>query len=498
MVALFPSVKPASAGEHFVAPNGKPSGDGSIGDPWDLQTALNQPPAVQPGDTIWVRKGTYSAGMAGFTSKLKGTEAQPIIVRNYPGERATIDGLTSPMTLNVTGSYTWYWGLEIMTSCATRVTATPVCAFGVGTYGAGNKFINLVVHDTLQGFSGYNAAPDNEFYGNLSYYNGIVSPDRNHGHGMYFQNISGTKTVSDNIVGDNADEGIQIYGSGNATLVNFIVTGNTIYNNGSWPSPHYQYNLIVAGGQARKNIRVESNYSYYPAGTNMGGYGGQFGQYTMGEDIAVTNNVLADGYMPLNFTNQTGPVTFTGNTIVAAPDALRIVTLDLTAAEHPLSSYAWDHNTYYDQSPWHFYRGTALDASGNFSGINQTFAGWATDTKFDAHSTYKTTAPTGVWVYVRPNKYEAKRANITIFNWDLLPEVLVDLSGVLKPGDHYIIQDAENFYGPPVASGVYLGKRVSIRMKGLVKATPIGFAPPAHTAPQFGIFVLLPEARAKE
>ena len=56
-----------------------------------------------------------------------------------------------------------------------------------------------------------------------------------------------------------------------------------------------------------------------------------------------------------------------------------------------------------------------------------------------------------MWVYVRPNKYEPKRANITIFNWDLSNAVAVDLSGVLKVGDRYVVQDAQNFYGPAVA-----------------------------------------------
>jgi hypothetical protein len=497
MLAGLPLAAVAGAAEHFVAPNGKPSGDGSTANPWDLQTALNQPSSVQPGDTIWVLGGTYKTAIHdGFVGKLKGTAANPIIVRNYNGERATIDGQQNTFGLDVLGSYTWYWGLEIMSSCTTRVTATPVSPFGVGVYGPGNKFINLVVHDTLQGFSGYNAAPDTEYYGNLSYYNGIVSPDRNHGHGMYFQNISGAKTVSDNIVGDNADEGIQIYGSGNASLINFVLAGNSLYNNGSWPTPKYQYNLIVAGGQTRKNIRVENNYSYYPPEAGAGGLAGQFGQYTPGQDLVVSNNVLANGYMPLNFTAQAGPVTFTGNTIVAGMDALRAVTLNLNAGQ-TLALYTWDRNTYYDKSPWHFYQGIAVDDSGSYSGVNAIFTNWQDRTKFDAHSAYHPAAPTGVWVYVRPNKYEPKRANVTIFNWDSLPAASVDLSGVLSPGEGYVIQDAQNFYGPPVGSGVYSGKPVAIPMKGLTKAVPVGFATPAHTAPYFGVFVVLPAPSPK-
>jgi hypothetical protein len=108
--------------------------------------------------------------------------------------------------------------------------------------------------------------------------------------------------------------------------------------------------------------------------------------------------------MPLNFTAQAGAITFTGNTIVAGTDALRAVTVNLNAGQ-TLALYTWDRNTYYDKSPWHFYRGIAVDDSGSFSGANETFPSWQERTSFDAHSAYHPAAPTGLWVYVRPNKY---------------------------------------------------------------------------------------------
>ena len=50
--------------------------------------------------------------------------------------------------------------------------------------------------------------------------------------------------------------------------------------------------------------------------------------------------------------------------------------------------YTWDHNTYYDQSPYHFYQGVTTDGA-NFSGVNKLFADWQSQTGFDAHSTYQ-------------------------------------------------------------------------------------------------------------
>jgi hypothetical protein len=73
----------------YVAPNGSPTGDGSINKPWDLGTALSQQSNVRPGTTIYLRGGTYTGK---FTSGLIGTPSAPIVVRSYPREWATLDG----------------------------------------------------------------------------------------------------------------------------------------------------------------------------------------------------------------------------------------------------------------------------------------------------------------------------------------------------------------------------------------------------------------------
>jgi len=80
---------PPSGPSFYVAPNGSTSGNGSLSNPWNLQTALNHPSAVLPGATIYLRGGTYTGK---FTSKLRGTQSNPITVRSYPGEWAKIDG----------------------------------------------------------------------------------------------------------------------------------------------------------------------------------------------------------------------------------------------------------------------------------------------------------------------------------------------------------------------------------------------------------------------
>ncbi|MBV8905427.1 MAG: right-handed parallel beta-helix repeat-containing protein [Acidobacteriia bacterium] len=482
---IFTLIRSVTAADFFVAPNATPNGDGTAGNPWRLETALSPSPAVHPGDTIWLRGGTYHAPNSnGFNSQLNGTPAQPITVRNYPGERATIDGKGTEFALDVTGIYTWFWGLEVMDSTTQRSVSTPGSgthpnAFGVAVYGQGNKFINMIVHDTAEGFSAYDMSPDTEFNGNVVYYNGWVGPDRPHGHGMYLQNVTGIKTVADNIIGDNFDEGIQIYGSGTANVIGFRVTGNTLYNTSSLPTPNYQFNLIVTDGSVRKDIQVQNNYSFFTPSADYGFV--QFGQDTNGNDISVTGNVFVGGYIAVGMAYEAGPVTFTGNTVYTRPTATQLVNLKLNTGQN-LSQYTWDNNTYYGLNQF-------------FYGINLNFTGWHSSTGFDANSTMNPNAPSGTWVFVRPNQYEPKRANITIYNWDSKQDISVDLSSILSTGDKFVIRDAQNYFGFAVLDGTYPGGSVTIPLTSLRKATPIGVAAPAHTAPLLGTFVVtVPEA----
>ena len=110
---------PGSSGRQlFVAPDGRPSNDGSERTPLDVESVFGNPALVQPGDTIWLRGGIYKVAV---TSRLTGEPDAPIVVRQYPGERAIFDA--APRThppLVVRGSDTWYWGFDWKTHTAIR------------------------------------------------------------------------------------------------------------------------------------------------------------------------------------------------------------------------------------------------------------------------------------------------------------------------------------------------------------------------------------------
>src|SRR6185503_2505968 len=160
----------------YAAPTGKPGNSGSLDAPFDLAYALSGKSPAKPCDTIWLREGTYKGA---FKSDLTGAEHRPIIVRRYPGERATLDSAGLPdSTLQVGGAWTWYWGFEIMNSDPQRSSKEPGPwpsdlrrGTGVGSRGTNLKFINLVVHDAARGFEVHADSAGTEVYGNLIYFN---------------------------------------------------------------------------------------------------------------------------------------------------------------------------------------------------------------------------------------------------------------------------------------------------------------------------------------
>ena len=106
-------------------------------------------------------------------------------------------------------------------------------------------------------------------------------------------------------------------------------------------------------------------------------------------------------------------------------------------------------------------------------------------------NTYATTLPTGVKVFVRPNQYEAGRANIAIYNWAGKDTVDVPLTTVLNPGDVYEVRDVQDYFGAPVATGVYDGEPVTLPTGRSPSIQPVGLAAPPDSGPVFKAFVLL-------
>ncbi|MEO8097249.1 MAG: chitobiase/beta-hexosaminidase C-terminal domain-containing protein [Acidobacteriota bacterium] len=442
-VLLFATV-PVWAADFYVSPTGRAQGAGSIQDPWDLKTALAHPAVVKPGDSIWLRGGTY-VGM--FTSVLKGNASSPIIVRQYPGERATLDAATpnaqigtNVHTLNVQGEYTWYWGFEVTNSNPMRATGTVYNNFrgdGLWVTAPNTKFINLIVHDTDQGFSYWEAASNSEVYGSVIYNNGWSDPLRGRGHNIYAQNRYGSRWITDNVIFQGFDHGVQIYGSDNAYLDNFVLEGNIAAGN-----PARNYLIGGQGSRPALNPVLKNNYSYYPVTRLGGNWDGSNGS-NLGYSAGCSNPVVTGNYFGFG--------------------GLRFVTC---------SNITLTGNTFYG----------VTDFVGSSGGVGPT--------NFPNNQFLGRTRPTANKVFVRPNRYEPGRAHLAIFNWELRNTVDVDISGIgLNPGDAYELHNGENYYGDVVTS-VWDGGSLAVRMTGHTTANPLGYTAWENTYPEFGVFII--------
>jgi len=462
--------------DHYASPSGTSTADGSIGSPWDLQTALNQPSTVLAGDTIWLRAGTYGNGLSVFTSALNGTVAQPVVVRQYADERAIING-----GISVQGSYTWYWGFEVTNlAIANRNIpdsgSTNPFPNGFDIYAPGSKFINLIVHDTAQAFGFWVAAPDAEINGCLIYNNGWQGPDRGHGHGIYTQNQTGTKTIADNIILQGFALGIQAYGTGATYVQNYVFSGNTIAHAGTLTTGgHHDYNLLVTGGQRPQNITLTNNYTYHKPSDNEGTSALDWIDPGVSQNLVAQNNYWIGGQPALQINNW-NTATFTGNAIYSFAGTL------LAAGHLFPSTYTWSGNKYYGNGVF------SLNSQ-----LFQSFASWQTASQLDTNTTFQAGRPTGIWSFVRPNKYETGRANVTIYNWDLASSVAIDPSSVLANGDKYLVRNAQDYFNTPVLSGTYTGGSLQIPMTNLTAAQPTGISPTRvqSSGPEFGTFILL-------
>jgi hypothetical protein len=460
----------AGSGRSFhVAAAGSPHGDGSANAPWDLATALHQPEALQPGDTIWLHGGSYKGK---FVSRLTGSAEAPIVLRQAPGERATIDG-----SLNVGGSAAVYWGFEVANSSTERRDEA-----GVSIRAPQSKFINLVVHDHGgNGFGFWTEAPDAEIYGSIVYNNGSVSGGGEPvGQGIAAQNRNGEKRIEDNVIFGQFASGIQIYGSDAAALKNFHIAGNAMFASG-------RPDLLVGGGSAAEGIVVTNNYTYRTDKGTTAVFGNEWGP-TNG-DLALTDNVFIGSTKIITWQQ----ITAMRNTFAGAETLLML----RVPAGAPLTpDYAWRDNTYVAaEGKWQPFNLSQGQASvGGFF-----LPDWQAKTRLDQGSRYSRGQPTGAKVYVRPNRYEPGRANIVVYNWDKQASVTADVKDVMKRGARYEVRSVHDIFGAPVASGTYDGQPIALPMRAMRAPVPVGRESGAGaTSPEFDVFVLTPPAPRRE
>lgn len=454
-----------AGGRYFVSATAAANGTGTADNPWPLGTALaGAAGRIQPGDTIWLQGGTYRGA---FRTTLVGAPDQLIVFRQVLGQRVTIDG-----TLRADGAYLAFWGFEIMQSEPTT--------YGLQANTAHGRFINLIVHDAgTQGISFWTQAVDAELYGCIVYNNGT---HENLDHGVYVHNETGTKLIADNVFFNNLARGIQVYASRkNAAIRNIRVEGNVAFNNGAISSVvAARQNLIFNAPVPTEGMIGVDNMLYFSGRTGINLRVGRYAPQN-NRDLVLRGNYAAGGGVGLEMVQPWVHATIEDNTFIGSGDEVQLGGVGI-------SHYQWSRNRWGRASgarAWR-YESRAYD-----------WRAWQQATGLGGTDEVVAERPSAPKVFVRPNKYEAGRAHIVVYNWSGQKEIPVDVGGVLQAGDHYEIHNVQALFDPPIVSGVYAGGPIAVPMTGVPAPNPVGriTRTPPRTGPAFDAFLLTRPSR---
>ena len=492
LIAFGPGLK---ASEWYSAPNVGGTGNGSITNPWSISVALTNRSSIQPGDTVWLRGGSYNITNATFKSTLLGASGNPVVVRQYPGERAILaanNETNKIMVLDVEGSYTWWWGFEVVNSNTNRFLGTDdepplrgdAIQMNITSAGNNNKLINLIIHDGDDGIYLSAQSTNAEVTGCIIYNNGCEGLAKGHGHDYYAQNNpnAGTKVFRNNLCLNCFSTGITPHGSGSgAAICGINILDNIVYGSGK-PSAFGPYeNVVIYNGTNNQgtidvdNIVFGGNVALTSASQNITlGYS----QPIPNEgSLIFTNNLAINGTSAFYYWTN---VVCSNNIFVLYPTG----TFREYCSNSP--SFFSDFNSFYTTAG--FSIATSTNGSENFV----PFATWQ-GMGYDTHSTTSVGYPTNsATVVIQKNPYESGRAHIAVANWHTNDNVSVDVSGVLSTGMTYEVHNASDYFGTLVANGVYSGGTISLPMTNLSVAVPIGMqTAPAPTGPKFNAFVII-------
>ncbi|MFN0213124.1 MAG: T9SS type A sorting domain-containing protein [Saprospiraceae bacterium] len=451
------------AASFYVSTNATASGNGSFDKPWQLQTALNHPAALHPGDTVWIKGGVYTNAFdaqTSFSCYTHGTADAPIVFRNYKDESVTLDGqLLYSLYIGLGNcSYTWFWGLEITNSGS--VDRNHNIPGGITCTAEHIKFINMIVHDTGSGLDVWKTAKNSEIYGCLVYHIGNnLNNNGNlegHGHGMYLQNDTfGTKKIHNNIIFSNYGNGIKVWQTTTtAALGNFDIQHNIVFNGGSASE-----NLGGVGNNSRThNFFVVAN----------------------GVNNPVVNTVIKHNYTYSGINTPRPPVNAFG-------------------LNYGVKNMILDSNYLTCQTRLGFNNTPIFEASvkdnkiiGGIPPVYGVYLWGFTQPDFPQNTYIPNIPTTGLEYFVTPNKYEKGHAHIVVYNWDSLETVQIDISNIgLSPGDQYELINTMDYFND-ITIGTYdAGGIISVPMTGHSFTQAIGSnKAPVSQFPTFGAFVI--------
>lgn len=342
---------------------GSPQGDGSLNNPWDLQTALSQPfQRVNGGDIIWLHEGVYSGR---YKSTLKSVNEKFITVSGYKNDLVVLNGnIDSNLksVLEVSGEQVIFKNFEVTFLGEYSRNEKDInfnkCD-GINHLSGVSKFQSIIIHNNPGlGFGSWKSTGGSVIEDCLIFYNGYISENRGEGEGMYVQNKSDdTRIIRNNIIFGNYYKGVEVWSASSGHDYEFVknvnLSNNIFFNNGL-PSGTLRDNIIIAtndtkGTNIASNISVENNVLYqnidfkdsnnYGTGVSLA-IG--FKARALVEEISVVDNIILGRNNGLNLMHIKS-LEFKNNTVYSG--YINIHKSSIPALEK--GNFILDNNSYY-------------------------------------------------------------------------------------------------------------------------------------------------------
>ncbi|MDT0559237.1 hypothetical protein RM697_11285 [Ichthyenterobacterium sp. W332] len=460
IILLCFSVNLLAQNEYHVFPvddlsnPGTLNGNGTIENPWDLQSALNhKEDVIKGGDIIWIHQGVYNGR---YTSTLESNISdKKITVSAFRNDKVVLNGNVESRqeaVLTIYGANVIYKNFEI--TClgdlprSVLESSYKVISGLNHITGKDCEFINLrIFNNTGFGFGSWKHAEASIIEECVIYNNGSVANNgKGRGEGIYTQNKSDkTRIIQNNIIFNNYYKAIEVWSANKHAdyeyVKHFNIDNNILFNSGL-PAGFSYDNLIIAtddreGINIAKDISVTNNIFYHNTDIKNKEINGNAPSLTLGfhknapvEDIRVENNV-----------------------IIGRNNSLRIINAKSLLFKNNFIYSGYIHNSPYlnnKQTDWHFENNSYFTKrSGAFRFHNTatySLKDWQNKVTSDVGSTWSHIkyfeAPKVLDLY--RSRYNTKQFRVTLFD-KLGDDVIVDFSEYsdLNNGRAYKIKNIE-------------------------------------------------------
>ncbi|GGW71511.1 hypothetical protein DFQ11_10783 [Winogradskyella epiphytica] len=486
---------------------GSPNGDGSINNPWDLQTALQQSSKrVNGGDIIWIHEGIYNGR---FKSVLKSTNSDFITVSAYKQDRVVLNGNVGSKggaVLDVNSTNVIFRNFEVtflgeysrLYSDENYYTAS-----GINHRAGECKFQNLIIYNIPGlGFGSWKLTGGSVIEDCIIYNNGTMEEPRGSGEGMYVQNKSDDlRIIRNNIIFNNYYKGIEVWSASAGHDYEFVknveLSDNILFNNGM-PSGTLRDNVIIATNDTKginkaRDIQVKNNVFYHNidfSDSKNYGYGTAlaigFKARALVENITITDNILLGRNNPLNLMHFKS-LTFKNNKVYGS--YVNFDKSSLPALNSGLLDF--DNNEYYTRKNSGFRIVKYKDY--NLQDWQQTFG-------VDKNSSMKRFKDFEINPVL---KVTPLHTNSSHFNVALIDkngnDVEVDFSAFhIKEGTPYKIYDIENRKEILKAGRLLKGGKIKFPLNSKAFEKPLHNTVATKSANNFGVFRIEFEALEKK